>query len=106
MSGGIYEYDGQLLHGDGRKVESAPEPDKPELDEKTLECWYRYMPDSYASQGVIRQLIDALRATRQEKEAYRIGYRVEQAAVAALRERIAELEQQLAAANRELTGPR
>ncbi len=132
---GIYEHDGELLYGDGRKVETMPEPDKilnwnkieraakavegwpgfmngisepdkPELDEKTLEEWHAEPQITRCGPfSKIILLIDALRATRQELDHREKEYRILSDDSEVLQQRIAELEQQLAEYNEHVLAP-
>src|SRR5678809_503787 len=64
-------------------------PDKIELTEETLKEWRSLGP------GYVKQLIDALRATRQELATIQAAHLMDGAETVARNKRIAELEQQL-----------
>jgi hypothetical protein len=89
--------------GNGVSANHSPigRMDKELMTDLDLDRWHNYPPPTEFTQGIIRELIDALRATRQALALMTKGRDAYYDRCNAANKRIAELEQQLALANTE-----
>ncbi len=97
---GIYEHDGQLLYGDGREVETMPEPNKlDELDEKTLFNTFPGSDDAFAVNHptLSEKTLDNWRTDPGWRQFTPSQMAIVIDALRAANKRIAELEQKIAA---------